>query len=127
MLKVISYNLNGLRAAAKLNVLDWIKHEEADVICLQEVRAEQKICEEILKDLNEYNIIYNCGERKGYSGTITLSKLKPRKVRLGLLDIEKDVEGRTIITTFDDYVVINSYIPNGSKRLEYKIQLMMEE
>lgn len=125
-MKVISYNLNGLRAATKLNVLDWIKQEDADLICLQEVRAEQEICEEILKEVNGYNVIYNCGEKKGYSGTITLSKLKPREIQLGLSAFQKDIEGRTIITTFDDFTVINSYIPNGSTRLAYKMNFVKE-
>ena len=58
-MKIISYNLNGLRAASKLNVLNWLKNENADILCLQEVRAEQSICEKILKDFNEYNIVYN--------------------------------------------------------------------
>ena len=119
-MKIISYNLNGLRAATKLNVLDWLKQENADIICLQEVRAEQKICEEILKEMNEYSIIYNCSEKKGYSGTITLSKKKPKEIQLGFSTNNKDIEGRTILTIFDDFVVINSYIPNGSQRLEFK-------
>ena len=120
-MKIISYNLNGLRAAARLNVLDWLKQEDADIICLQEVRAEQKVCEEILKEFRKsYNITFNCVEKKGYSGTVTLSKIKPIKVILGLINDKKDIEGRTIITMFDEYVIINSYVPNGSKRLEYK-------
>lgn len=64
-MKIISYNLNGLRAAARLNVLDWLKQEDADIICLQEVRTEQKVCEEILKEFRKsYNITFNCGEKK---------------------------------------------------------------
>lgn len=126
-MKIISYNLNGLRAATKLNVLNWIKQEDADIICLQEVRAEQNVCEEILREFrNNYSITFNCGEKKGYSGTVTLSKVKPIKVTLGLINNEKDVEGRTIITMFDEYVVINSYVPNGSKRLEYKKEFLKD-
>ena len=79
------------------------------------------MCEEILKEFRKsYNITFNCGEKKGYSGTVTLSKIKPIKVILGLINDKKDIEGRTIITIFDEYVLINSYVPNGSKRLEYK-------
>ena len=64
-MKIISYNLNGLRAATKLNVLNWLKQEDADIICLQEVRAEQKVCEEILKEFRKnHNITFNCGEKK---------------------------------------------------------------
>ena len=58
MLKVISYNLNGLRAATKLNVLDWLKQEDADIVCLQEARAEQKICEEILKEITNQKVLF---------------------------------------------------------------------
>lgn len=124
-MKIISYNLNGLRAANKLNVLSWIEKEDADIICLQEVRAERDVCEKILEGFkNKYNITFNCSEKKGYSGTVTLSKIKPIEVMLGLKKDQKDVEGRTITTIFDKYVVINSYVPNGSKRLEYKKEFL---
>ena len=120
-MKIISYNLNGLRAATKLNVLDWLMQEKADIICLQEVRAEQKVCEEILKIFKkEYNVTFNCGEKKGYSGTIILSKKTPISVFTGLTNEEVDIEGSTITNIFDEFIVINAYIPNGSKRLEYK-------
>lgn len=125
-MKIISYNLNGLRAATKLNVLEWLEQEDADIICLQEVRADQKVCEEILKEMNEYTIVYNCGERKGYSGTITLSKKKPKKVQLGFSSENKDIEGRTISLFYDNITVINSYIPNGSNRLEFKKEFFKE-
>lgn len=118
-MKIITYNLNGLRAANKLNVLEWLKKKDADIICLQEVRAEQSICEKILMNFKGYNIIYNCGKIKGYAGTITLSKIKPSKVMFGV-DEGEDTEGRTITAFYEDFIVVNCYIPNGSKRLEYK-------
>ena len=119
-MKIISYNINGIRAANKLNILKWLEDQNADVICLQEVRADKCICEEILKGLVDYHIIYNCAEKKGYAGTIILSKMNPSNIKLGLLNEEKDSEGRTIVAFFDDLIIINSYIPNGSQRLEYK-------
>lgn len=126
-MKIITYNLNGLRAANKLNVLEWLKKENADIICLQEVRADQNICEEILQDFNSnYNITYNCAEKKGYSGTITLSKQSPTKVLTGLNSNINDIEGRTIISQFDNFTIVNSYIPNGSKRLDYKKQFIAD-
>ncbi len=125
-MKIISYNLNGIRAAKKLNVLDWLMRENADIICLQEVRAEQKVCEEILEGFkNNYNITFNCGEKKGYSGTVTLSKRKPINVFTGLTNDEVDIEGRTITTIFNEVIVINSYVPNGAKRLEYKKEFLI--
>lgn len=122
-MKIMSYNLNGLRAANKLNVLKWLKDENADIICLQEVRAEQSICEKILESFKEYNIIYNCGKIKGYAGTITLSKIKPIKIQTGFNN-EEDIEGRVVTTFFDDFAVVNCYVPNGFKRLEYKKEFL---
>lgn len=120
-MKIISYNLNGIRAATKLGVIEWLIEEDADVVCLQEVRASEEICQDIFKPLDGYYIIYNCGTRKGYSGTVTLLKKKPDEISFGVDSLEdKDVEGRTIVTRIGDYVIVNSYVPNGSTRFEYK-------
>ena len=76
-MKIISYNLNGLRAAARLNVLDWLKQEDADIICLQEVRAEQKVCEEILKEFRglKVHIAMVLDEYGGVVGLVTIEDL----------------------------------------------------
>lgn len=118
-MRIISYNLNGIRAAAKLGVIEWLIGEDADIICLQEVRASEEICQSILKRLDNYYKVYNCGTRKGYSGTITLLKMKPDEISFGVDSLE-DIEGRTIVTRIGDYTIVNSYVPNGSTRLEYK-------
>lgn len=118
-MRIISYNLNGIRAAAKLGVIEWLIREDADVICLQEVRASEEICQNILGSLENYYKVYNCGTRKGYSGTITLLKMKPDEISFGVDSLE-DIEGRTIVTRIGDYTIVNSYVPNGSTRLEYK-------
>lgn len=118
-MKIISYNLNGIRAAARLGVIEWLIGEDVDVVCLQEVRASEEICQNILEPLESYYKVYNCGTRKGYSGTVTLLKKKPDEISFGVDSLE-DEEGRTIVTRIGDYVIVNSYVPNGSKRLEYK-------
>lgn len=117
-MKIASYNLNGIRAANKLNFMEWIKRFDADIYCFQEVRAGREICTEILKDCG-YEVICNCGERAGYSGTITLTKIKPDKIECGIN--QSDIEGRTITLYFGNTVIINSYVPNGTKRLDYKL------
>lgn len=118
-MKIISYNLNGIRAAARLGVIEWLIGEDVDVVCLQEVRASEEICQNILLSLENYYKVYNCGTRKGYSGTVTLLKMKPDEISFGVDSLE-DEEGRTIVTRIGDYTIVNSYVPNGSTRLEYK-------
>lgn len=118
-MKIISYNLNGIRAATRLGVIEWLKEEAADVVCLQEVRATEEICQSILEELDKYYKVYNCGIQKGYSGTITLLKSKLDDVSFGFDSLE-DTEGRTIVTRIGDCVIVNSYVPNGASRLEYK-------
>lgn len=100
-MKIISYNLNGIRVAAKLGVIEWLIGEDADVVCLQEVRASEEICQNILEPLESYYKVYNCGTRKGYSGTVTLLKKKPDEISFGVDSLE-DVEGRTIVTRIGD-------------------------
>ncbi|MFA6860146.1 MAG: exodeoxyribonuclease III [Clostridia bacterium] len=117
-MKIVSYNINGIRASQKIGLVEWLKSYDADIYCLQEVRANEEICKQILGDIG-YNIIYNCGQRAGYSGTVVLTKVLPTKVELGMGEI--DIEGRTITLFFNDYVVVNSYVPNGAKRLQYKL------
>jgi exodeoxyribonuclease-3 len=112
-----------LRSANKLNILDWLKTEDADIICLQEVRAQEDICVELLKDFENYNIYYNCGIKKGYSGTILISKNKPIEVNYGL-NGKKDDEGRLITARFENFVILNCYVPNGANRLDYKMDYL---
>ncbi|MGD9900925.1 MAG: exodeoxyribonuclease III [Spirochaetales bacterium] len=122
-MKIISYNINGIRASAKLGLLEWLKEEDADIICLQEVRADEEICKSVLSPLNSYNIYYNCGNRKGYSGTILMSKIAPNKVFYGL-DDKIDDEGRLITAYYDNFVLLNCYVPNGNSRLEFKLEYL---
>lgn len=124
-IKIISYNINGLRSSNKLQILDWLKIEDADIICLQEVRAQEEICKEILKGFQNYYIYYNCGIRKGYSGTIVMSKVKANQINNGFNDKE-DTEGRLITLKFNDFILLNCYVPNGAFRLEYKMEYLNE-
>lgn len=123
-MKLISWNLNGIRAVAKRGLLDIINDFEADIICFQETKAQVHQVEEVLESLNLF-VSANEAEKKGYSGTAILSKQKPLSVINGIGIPEHDTEGRTITAEFETFFVVNSYIPNsgqGLKRLEYRAQ-----
>ncbi len=124
-MKIVSWNINGLRAAIKNGAIDWIKKENADVVCLQETKLSNKI--EL--NLKGYKKIWNIGEIKGYSGTLTLSKEEPDETIIGLGINEFDKEGRVISTRFGDIWIINAYFPNagrGLPRLDFKLRFNKE-
>ncbi|MGB0521495.1 MAG: exodeoxyribonuclease III [Flammeovirgaceae bacterium] len=113
-MKIITYNINGIRAAMKKGFVEWLAAENPDVICLQEVKAleEQADLEEI-KALG-YHIYWHAAEKKGYSGVAVFSKVVPQSVSVGI-GIEKyDQEGRLHKFNFGDFSLINSYFPSGS-------------
>jgi exodeoxyribonuclease-3 len=123
-MKLISWNVNGIRAVAKKGLNDIITGFEADVICLQETKATVEQVKEVLTDL-PYHVHANEAERKGYSGTAILSKEEPLSVSYGIGIEEHDNEGRVVTAEFDDFYVVNAYVPNsgsGLKRLDYRAQ-----
>jgi exodeoxyribonuclease-3 len=99
--------------------------EDADIVCLQEVRAQEDVCKEILKDFKNYNIYYNCGIKKGYSGTILMSKNKVIDIKFGFSGND-DNEGRLITAQFENFILLNCYVPNGGSRLEYKMKYLKQ-
>ena len=125
-LKLYSWNVNGIRAAVKKGFLGWFDEVSPVVVCLQEVRAEEHQIDPALVAPLGYHTIWNPSRaRKGYSGTAILSREAPQHVELGLGDEEFDVEGRTVIAHFEDYVLLNSYFPNGRddlSRVDYKLR-----
>ena len=123
-MKIASYNVNGIRAAERLGMSDWLKNFDADIYCLQEVRADEQVCKDILSKLREYNAYYNCGGRKGYAGTTILTKGMPNKIEIGFG--KQDDEGRTLSLFFDDFTLVNSYVPNGNQRLDFKLEYMQK-
>ena len=139
-MKIVSYNINGLRASMKLGLDKFIKENDFDVLCFQEVRAGEKIARNFFEtsqtsifddylsqqkdDFSSFYKFYNCGKKAGYAGTMVLSKIKPIKVLYDMGDIWKDDEGRTTTLFFDDLIVVNAYIPNGNSRLEFKMQYL---
>jgi len=123
-MKILSWNVNGIRAAYKKGLFEWSKKESPDILCLQEIKALPEQVPQQLKNMPGYNIYWNSAERKGYSGVVTFTKEKPVDVKKGF-DIDKfDIEGRTLITEFPSFMLFNIYFPNGKKnqeRLKYKL------
>lgn len=123
-LRLISWNVNGIRASHKKGLLDWFKKENPDILCLQETKAHPDQLVEELKNVDGYESHFSSAERKGYSGVVTYTKLKPVNVQQGIGKREFDSEGRFIIIEFDEFILFNIYFPNGkasSERLQYKM------
>ncbi len=121
-MKLISWNVNGVRASAKKGLLDFMKRARADVICLQETKATPEDLTHLAWPRG-YEVFWNSAEKKGYSGTVIFTRVKPQGVSLGLGLPEHDREGRVITAEFDDFTLINVYQPNsqrGLTRLEYR-------
>jgi len=126
-MKIISYNVNGIRAAMRKGFIDWLKAANPDVICIQETKAhkEQVDVEEIEAAGYPYHYWYSA-EKKGYSGVAIFSKTKPNHVEYGCGIDYMDSEGRTIRLDFDNCSVMSLYMPSGTNinRLELKFAFM---
>jgi exodeoxyribonuclease III len=113
-MRIISYNVNGIRAAIKKGFVDWLKTDPADVICLQEVKANQDdVDSKHIEELG-YHHYWFCAQKKGYSGVAVLTKLKPDNVQCGTGHKVSDDEGRVIQLDFGDTRLINAYFPSGT-------------
>ncbi|MFZ1291190.1 MAG: exodeoxyribonuclease III [Melioribacteraceae bacterium] len=122
--KLISWNVNGIRAVAKKGFHGWLKSENPDILCIQETKAWEEQLDDSLTKIDGYNSYFSQAEKKGYSGTAIYTKEKPLNVQKGLGITEFDSEGRFVITEFKDFVLYNIYYPNGKKdaiRLKYKM------
>lgn len=128
-MKIISYNVNGIRAAMKKDFVGWLKSTNADIVCLQEVKAEEsQVDTEDIKALG-YHIFWYPAQKKGYSGVAIFSKTKPDHVEYGCgIDIY-DYEGRVIRADFGDLSVMSVYMPSGSsgdERQAFKMQWLSD-
>ena len=126
-MKIISYNVNGIRAAMKKGFIDWLILEQPDIICVQEIKAlQEQIDIEALEKIGyKYNYWYSA-QKKGYSGVGIISKLKPKEVFYGTGIAEMDFEGRNLRVDFDQFSVMSLYLPSGTNldRLEFKLSYM---
>ncbi|MDX1428200.1 MAG: exodeoxyribonuclease III, partial [Salegentibacter mishustinae] len=126
-MKIISYNVNGIRAAIRKGFLDWVQQADPDVVCLQEIKAQPEQLN--LDDFKDSGYPYHYwfpAQKKGYSGVAILSKHKPLHIEYGTGIDYMDQEGRTIRADFEGFSIISLYLPSGTNiaRLEHKFKFM---
>ncbi|MBC1467534.1 exodeoxyribonuclease III [Listeria welshimeri] len=120
-MKLISWNVNGLRAAVKKGFLEYFEEVDADIFCLQETKLQEG---QIELDLKTYKDYWNYAVKKGYSGTAIFTKVEPLSVQYGLGIPEHDTEGRVITLEFEEFFMVTVYTPNSQaelKRLDYRM------
>jgi exodeoxyribonuclease-3 len=121
--KIISWNVNGLRAVLRRNFLEFLKAEDPDILCLQETKAQEHDIEKVWP--NHYFTYWNSAQKKGYAGTAIFTKSQPLKVTLGMNMPEHDNEGRILTAEYPDFFLVNVYVPNSKReltRLKYRQQ-----
>ncbi len=128
-MKIISYNVNGIRAAMKKDFISWLKAADPDILCLQEIKAqEDQINTQAFTDAGYAFQYYFSAQKKGYSGTAILCKQEPNHVEYGTGIETMDDEGRNLRVDYDDISIMSMYLPSGTNdaRLEFKFQYMDE-
>lgn len=127
-MKIVTYNVNGIRAAMRKDWLSWVKETDADVICLQEIKASpDQLVDLLLLEQLGYEHYWYPAEKKGYSGTAILTKKSPKHVEYGCGEELYDKEGRIIRADFDEFSVISAYFPSGSSgdvRQDFKFRFL---
>lgn len=120
-MKLISWNVNGLRACLNKGFMDFFQQEQADIFCLQETKLQE---EQIPFQLEGYHAYWNFAQKKGYSGTAVFAKQEPLSVSYGIGQAEHDQEGRVITLEFDTFYLVTVYTPNSQRdlaRLDYRM------
>lgn len=128
-MRIITYNINGIRSAIKKGFIDWLKTDPADVICLQEIKAEKENVDFAAIEALGFNTYWFSAEKKGYSGVAIFSKRQADAVFYGNGIMQSDAEGRVLRADFGDVTLINAYYPSGTSgeiRQTYKYQWLDE-
>jgi len=123
-LKILSWNVNGLRAIHKKGFLEWMKQEKPDILCIQETKSQIEQLPAELRAIAGYHAYFASAERKGYSGVALYTTIEPESVDYGLGIDRFDSEGRTLSADFNEFVLFSVYFPNGKaskERLQYKM------
>ncbi len=128
-MKIVSYNVNGIRAAMNKGLVDWLTSVDADVVCIQETKArKEQVALELLEAIGYEHHFWFSAEKKGYSGVAVLCKKQPDHVEYGTGIDYMDFEGRNLRVDFGDVSVMSMYLPSGTNiaRLEHKLQYMAD-
>jgi len=128
-MKILSWNVNGIRAVQKKGFLEWLARESPDILCVQETKAHPDQLDVFLLNPPGYHVYWNAAEKKGYSGVATFTKQKPARVKKGFGNPWFDSEGRVIVTEFQEFAMLNIYFPNGGRspeRLKFKLEFYEE-
>ena len=112
-MKIISWNVNGIRAAYKKGLIEFIDREEPDILCLQETKAHREQCEPALWEPGGRKSYWSSATKKGYSGVATYTLKEPREIKLGIGHAPYDSEGRIVVTEYNHFLLYNIYFPNG--------------
>ncbi|MDY6843848.1 MAG: exodeoxyribonuclease III [Thermodesulfobacteriota bacterium] len=124
-IRILSWNVSGLRAVYKKGFLEWFLKKRPDILCVQEIRSSEQQLPYDLKEIEGYNSYFNSGERSGYSGVALYTKVKPENIEQGLGIERFDKEGRIFIAEYRSFILFNVYFPNGRssrERLSYKME-----
>ena len=128
-MKIVSYNVNGIRAALKKGFLDWLQNANPDVVCLQEIKANKEQLDLTIFDRAGYSYNYwFSSQKKGYSGVAILSKTKPDRIKFGTGIGYMDFEGRNLRADFNGISIMSLYLPSGTnmERLDFKLKYMAD-
>ena len=128
MIKILSYNVNGIRAALRKDLINWIKEANPDIVCFQEIKAnEDQFDTSLFEEMGYYNYWFSA-QKKGYSGVGIISKIKPENVQIGTGIDFMDFEGRNLRLDFKKFSVMSLYLPSGTNinRLQFKYKYMYE-
>lgn len=127
MTRILSWNVNGIRAAERKGFLDWLQADQPDMLCLQETKAWPEQLSDPLRNPDGYSSYFAKAEKKGYSGVAIYTKTKPLRVRVGVGVPLFDREGRTLTAEYGHFVLVSTYVPSGSRnysRVEYKLRYL---
>jgi len=128
-MRLVSWNVNGIRAAAKRGLLEWLSGTGADAFCLQETKAHPDQVDGSLREPQGFHTYWACAERRGYSGVALFLRREPQAVTAGLGIPRFDTEGRVLAARFPQFLLFNVYFPNGKmndERLQYKMDFYEE-
>jgi len=125
-MKILSWNVNGIRAVCRRNFLEWLQKERADIVCLQEIKAGNAQIPEELHRLKNYYLFTNSAQKKGYAGAAVFSKTKPLAVETKIGLKRFDNEGRFLRLIYPEFTLLNLYLPHGGRvkeNLDYKLEV----